>query len=733
MPEKYRNYIKNGLFFTCSLVVLAFVAIFIINLNRFSGLTGDDFLYHFIYTGEWPAKTGAQPYQNLWDFLQGIYNHMTLWNARLTSIIFEIAAMQIPKTAFNIINTIAFLLVGIEINILAAGKKALTQPFKLLITYLLMWFFLSGFGSTVLWVSGAANYLWTTVIILAFFMPYRFNYELKRHTDGIAWLIFLLALFAGMSNEVGSSTAIIVVAGFTYANRPAENANDMWWKILGVFTNTAAFVTMIYLSSNSTESVAYGEKDGLIYHASKIISNTISYSGPLLLAIILLSLVVIFNQRHLFRNILSTAALSQLEQTTFTGIIFFIAGLAGVGAMLISPVLFARLWFAVNILLLVSLMSFFEAYQLIRQGNLFTNLLVLAAAATLLVLFLPSYRTHLINLQESYDVFSTHEKLAVAAHNRGDKVVHLPGMKVTTDPYNPYNGTPYIMPGKPKKQWSNTWMAAFWGLDEVVLDNSVPVQKSGQQNLYPIDQILAFDEKKIGKNDFLKQFKLPQLTEQQTHVVGVKNDPNMQSLPAKIDNSNLPADKPWLRNALITYVDVTTNKVVGTEQITSPNFNAYNISNASIPGYDTLPDNPKSYMFTDSYNQIIKLRVEPLTRNINLYFQHVEYDGAKKQIVPVTTANVTAKIGQLVTLAAPTGYTFASGKDRMTLKVTGSTAEVQIYLKTLPWNKRIMSYKGYILLGKILLAWVILDIVVSVTVRKIADWRERRKKKKNST
>ncbi|GEL13978.1 hypothetical protein FC15_GL000693 [Lapidilactobacillus concavus DSM 17758] len=102
---------------------------------------------------------------------------MKLWNARLTSIIFEIAAMQVPKTVFNLINTMAYLLVGLEINLLATGKHALRQPLQLLLTYLLMWFFLSGFDSTVLWVSGAANYLWPTVIILAFFMPYRFNYH----------------------------------------------------------------------------------------------------------------------------------------------------------------------------------------------------------------------------------------------------------------------------------------------------------------------------------------------------------------------------------------------------------------------------------------------------------------------------------------------------------------------------------------------------------------------------
>ena len=39
-----------------STVVLFSTFMFMLNLNQFSGYTGDDFLYHFVYAGAWPTE-----------------------------------------------------------------------------------------------------------------------------------------------------------------------------------------------------------------------------------------------------------------------------------------------------------------------------------------------------------------------------------------------------------------------------------------------------------------------------------------------------------------------------------------------------------------------------------------------------------------------------------------------------------------------------------------------------
>lgn len=52
MTKKPLKLFLNGLLFVTCLAVMALIGVYILNFNRFSGLTGDDFLYHFIYTGE---------------------------------------------------------------------------------------------------------------------------------------------------------------------------------------------------------------------------------------------------------------------------------------------------------------------------------------------------------------------------------------------------------------------------------------------------------------------------------------------------------------------------------------------------------------------------------------------------------------------------------------------------------------------------------------------------------
>ncbi|MFX3750207.1 DUF6056 family protein, partial [Streptococcus suis] len=94
------------------------------------------------------------------------------------------------------------------------------------LTFLLMWFFIPGMGSTVLWVSGAANYLWATVIILLFLLPYRFNVSTKRGWE--EYYLPVLGLLAGLTNEVGGATTVLLALIFTVYNfKKSTNGNTV--------------------------------------------------------------------------------------------------------------------------------------------------------------------------------------------------------------------------------------------------------------------------------------------------------------------------------------------------------------------------------------------------------------------------------------------------------------------------------------------------------------------------
>ncbi|MGX6472516.1 hypothetical protein [Pediococcus pentosaceus] len=77
-----------------------------------------------------------------------------------------------------------------------------------------------------------------------------------------------------------------------------------------------------------------------------------------------------------------------------------------------------------------------------------------------------------------------------------------------------------------------------------------------------------FYDKHIEPAKMLKNFKFPQITEKPKYVRSIDNQATPKSVDTKLDNSNLPANKPWLRNALIRYINVDTNRVVGTDYLT---------------------------------------------------------------------------------------------------------------------------------------------------------------------
>lgn len=92
-----------------------------------------------------------------------------MWNGRFIAQGLVQLFMQFPKEIFNIANTIAFIAVGLLINLLVRRRIRDVNPIYLLLTYCAMFYFLPDFGRAVLWLSGSFNYLWIPLIYLGYF------------------------------------------------------------------------------------------------------------------------------------------------------------------------------------------------------------------------------------------------------------------------------------------------------------------------------------------------------------------------------------------------------------------------------------------------------------------------------------------------------------------------------------------------------------------------------------
>ncbi|EJF33342.1 hypothetical protein JC2156_07040 [Weissella koreensis KCTC 3621] len=690
-----------------SFVIIGISYLFILNINNFSGYTGDDFLYHFIYRGAWPTAELSE-YHHLFDYISAVITHMTIWNGRMTSIIFEILAMQVPKAVFNIINSLIYVIVGVLLNVLISGRRVLFRPLQLGATFLMMWFFLPGLGTTVLWVSGAANYLWATVIVLLFFMPYRFNVKVMRFTKLAGIGLVILGVLTGFTNEVAGSTAILVTLLLTIYNFKTARESDagIFTQIGGVIAVFIAFLMQLNLSSGSSETSNYGEKVSLLVHIQNLITGTMQNSGWLLLIILALLIVLCFSRKSLD---------STSQDLTIKGLIFLFSGFAGIGALIISPITPNRMWFASNILFIIALLFFVEAWQELRLWSKWTYLPIILFIAWMIFAGVASYTFNLKDVQNSYKRFYTDEIISKEAKAAGKHESRVPGMETTTNPYNPYDGTPYITASDhPENQWSNTWFAQYYGLTKTYLDNSVPLRKVPQKNNPFVEEIMNLYQQFFGQ---LQKKIIP------NEEVGQSKKIRNESLPIdertyhndiKPNNDNLSPKQPWLRNALIRYINIDSNKVVGVEKITSPYNEKYNISNASTAGYKTLAGNPKSYVFNQDYDQTIDIRVAPQPKTIILYFK----TEGKTDISNITIKGVT---GESKEVLAPKGYTI-DGKDRMTIHIsTNSKWYKNVTVKRIPFWNDLGRFKLFYVALVAMTIFFVFDLLIIPSVAKGKD------------
>ena len=130
--------------------IISIISICFYRLNQITGYAGDDFLYH----GECISAI-----HNVFEWIQSVINQTQMWNGRFIAQGLVQLFMQFPKEIFNIANPIAFIAVGLLINLLVRRKIREVNPIYLLLTYCTMFYFLPDFGRAVLWLSGSFNYL----------------------------------------------------------------------------------------------------------------------------------------------------------------------------------------------------------------------------------------------------------------------------------------------------------------------------------------------------------------------------------------------------------------------------------------------------------------------------------------------------------------------------------------------------------------------------------------------
>lgn len=130
------------------------------------------------------------------DLLKQEYEQYMTWTGRSIGHIILRCFLSGSKAVFNVANSIVFVLLTLLMYWNIDHKKKYDVAVYLLIN-LLLWLFAVMFCQTVLWETGACNYLWGSTIIMLHITLYR--WRLKKTEQGnekkiLMWSVILFLL-----------------------------------------------------------------------------------------------------------------------------------------------------------------------------------------------------------------------------------------------------------------------------------------------------------------------------------------------------------------------------------------------------------------------------------------------------------------------------------------------------------------------------------------------------------
>ena len=289
----------------------------------------DDFWYSTnLETGETLSGFGDVIESQIWHYLN--------WGGRsITHAFLQLSLMSGERCA-DVINTVMTVVLALEMSFLAklvSSKKDTEKSLgleKAVLPSLMLGLLIAccpNFRMSMLWQAGCANYVYSSVWILAFFIVYIRTLDSEKKDLPLTELFIIpLALITGWSTENMGPSAFLISAAITYSavKKDTVKGRRLLWMAEGVLFALAGSVICILAPGNfvrksdSADDLALTVPDRLL----QMLKGAGLYLFP---ALIILAVSVVLYKKY--------------SEGKFTkGFIYLIAGaVLSYGAMIASP------------------------------------------------------------------------------------------------------------------------------------------------------------------------------------------------------------------------------------------------------------------------------------------------------------------------------------------------------------------------------------------------------------
>lgn len=438
---------KKTLFY----LTVAAAGILILIFNVLTPMMTDDLFY----------STAVSEATSFWDLVMQEYQQYMTWSGRSVSHLLLRCFLRMDKMVFNVANSVVFVLLTLLIYWNVEHKKRYDTPIYILIN-LLLWIFGVVFRQTVLWETGAFNYLWGSTIIMSFITAYRYGLKHAGELKAPAlWAIFMpiLGVLAGWCNENTSGGGILMVwicLGIYLYEKRGEVKKIRLWMITGLIGQVTGFLFMILAPGNALRAATKEEEhSGWFAYLSRFQKITLAVRNNFLILLIigLLLFIIIRYQAESWKAVWNLSRY---------GILWAFVFLATCYALVLTPEPMPRAYFGAGIFLTTAVTNFFVDVS--AKEKIFASLKTGLIATMLLIMFF-TYMDSGANLARIYREYNERDIYLTQKAQEGVTDVTVPMLRpdFETKYSDGYNSDIQEDPS----YWINVAYASYYGFNTV--------------------------------------------------------------------------------------------------------------------------------------------------------------------------------------------------------------------------------------------------------------------------
>jgi len=431
--------------------VCAAILAFAYALNSATPMVADDFTFAYIFRTTTRIADFADILSSQWVF------YMTR-NGRIVGGIFAQLAVLAGKPTFNVLNSVAFLLLVLLMYFNANGLRRVRISLLIGIP-LMLWFALPSFGQSMLFIAAASNYLWLAVLVMAAILPFRIHAEWPAAIpDSLlaAVAVIPLGVLAGWTNEnVGPTVVLLLLAFLIFYRRKGIPVPK--WSVTGTVAALTGAILLVgspgnYATLSELGATAARPTLPVLIDRFATVTHAIFLDNLFGLSVLfaVLTAIVLDRQRESDRD------------SIVVGSLYLGAAFVATYAMVLSPFFPPRAWTGI---LVFAITGAGILYSALDFESALVRRLVLIVLTTGVVMFAVKFAyVYTADLRVTSRQWSERIAYIEAQKAQGNLNVVVPPIEALTT----YNGAYGIAdldtrPG----EWPNADMARFFGLESI--------------------------------------------------------------------------------------------------------------------------------------------------------------------------------------------------------------------------------------------------------------------------